>query len=167
MAAQVGIEQFKLIDKRADKRHRLGTMLDAKLRAIPGVTPRLVPKGHHATYWHYAFRINPDILGCTNSEFAAALTAEGIECNPSRATGVMEWSLFRNDADDRYACSYHCPLYKGPRPDYNAAHYPGMQQVGREMVTIALASTFSVRDTLDIARGVAKVAAYYLGCEHS
>lgn len=161
MAAQVGCEQFKLIDKRADRRHRLGTMLDAKLREIPGITPRKVRKGDYATYWHYAFRIDPNVLGCTNIEFAKAVTAEGVECNPSRVTGVLAWSLFRNDTDDRHACSYHCPLYKGPKPDYNPQNYPGLQQICLEMVTVALASTFSVQDTLDMARCVAKVAKYY------
>ncbi|NQU76297.1 MAG: DegT/DnrJ/EryC1/StrS family aminotransferase, partial [Planctomycetes bacterium] len=163
LAAAVVIEQMKRVDTLAAKRNRLGSRLDSDLAKIEGIWPRPVRKGDYATYWFYIFRIDTDLFGVTNSQFVEALNAEGIWAQVPHTMNVMNWSLFRNDTDDHHACSYHCPLYKGPRPDYDTANYPGIQQVCREGIELLMSPNFTIGDMTDVGRAVAKVARYYAG----
>ena len=161
LAAAVGIEQFKHLDEWASKRNRLGTRLDRQLDHISGIMTRPVRKGDYATYWYYLFRIVPERFGVTNVQFAKALQAEGIYANAPHTMSVLSWSLFKQDTDDRHACSFHCPRYKGRRPSYDPQDFPGLRQMCRESIEMLMSPHFSVRDIDDMARGVAKVAAYY------
>ena len=161
LAAAVIIEQFQHLDAWAARRHQLGSRLDAALARLPGILPRPVRKGDYATYWYYLFRIDTRRFGVSNVQFARALQAEGIYANAPHTMSVLGWSLFRKDTDDRHACSFHCPLYKGQRPSYDPRDFPGLQQMCREAIEMLMSPHFRVRDIDDMARAVAKVAAWY------
>jgi len=161
LAAAVAIEQFKRLDKVVARRNLLGSRLDAELAAIEGVKTRPVRRGDYATYWFHLFRIDPGLFGVTNEQFAEALRAEGIPAHVPHTLNVLYWSLFRKDNDDRHACSYHCPLYKEPKPDYDVSGYSGVQQACREGIELLISPNFSIRDVTDMARAITKLARFF------
>jgi dTDP-4-amino-4,6-dideoxygalactose transaminase len=161
LAAAVLLEQFKHLDALAAKRNRLGSWLDAQLAKIPGISTRPVRKGDFATYWYYLFRIDPQMFGVSNVEFAKALNAEGVYANAPHTMSVLGWRLFAKDTDDRHACSFHCPLYKGRRPNYDPEDFPGLRQVCRQAVEMLISPNFTMADMADKAAAVAKVARFY------
>ena len=78
------------------------------------------------------------------------------------APNLMDWPLFKEHRVNTHACAETCPLYKGARPDYNVAHYPGCMQVKRCSIRLGLNQFLTRRDLQDIVRAVRKVAEYHL-----
>ena len=97
---------------------------------------------------------------CTNTEFAAAMRAEGIGVGAFQSN-VMDWPIFRDHLLSPHACADACPLYKGGRPDYDVAHYPGAMEVKRRTIQLWMNDFFTVREMRDLVRAAAKVAAHY------
>ena len=71
----------------------------------------------------------------------------------------MDWPIFKEHRLNRNACAEHCPLYRGRKPDYDSAHFPGVTAVLRRSIRLGLNEHYTVRDARDIVRAVAKVAA--------
>jgi dTDP-4-amino-4,6-dideoxygalactose transaminase len=170
LVAAVCLEQMKKLHWICSRRHSYGARLDRELAKIEGIAPRPVRKGDYATYWYYVFLIDPDLLGCTNADFALALRAEGIGARAA-AESVLDWTLFRERRPNRpasagpsagrHACADSCPLYRGKAPDYDIAHYPGLLEVKQRAVRIAMSEFWTPQDIRDVIRGVKKVARYY------
>jgi dTDP-4-amino-4,6-dideoxygalactose transaminase len=160
LVAGVCLEQLKKVRRLCSVRNRLGRYLDRELARIDGITPRPVRKGDYATYWYYLFHIAPEKFHCSNTEFAAAVRAEGIGVGPF-GSNVMDWPIFRDHLPSPHACAETCPLYKGGRPDYDIAHYPGAMEVKRRAIQLWISDFFTLREMRDTARAVAKVAAHY------
>ncbi len=160
LVAGVCLEQLKKVRRVCAARNRLGSWLDRELARIDGITPRPVRKGDYATYWYYLFHIAPEKFRCTNAEFAAAMRAEGISVGPF-TQNVMHWPMFKDHLLSPHACAEACPLYKGGRPDYDIAHYPGAMEVQRRTIQMWMNESFTLSEMRDTARAVAKVAAHY------
>jgi dTDP-4-amino-4,6-dideoxygalactose transaminase len=160
LVAGVCLEQLKKVRRICAARNRLGRYLDRGLARIEGITPRPVRKGDYATYWYYLFHIAPEKLHCTNTDFAAAMRAEGIGVGAFQSN-VMDWPIFRDHLLSPHACADACPLYKGRRPDYDVAHYPGAMEVKRRAIQLWMNDAFTVREMRDLVRAAAKVAAHY------
>lgn len=161
LVAGVCLEQMKIVKKLCAMRHARGARIDRGLEKIPGVQPRPVRKGDYATYWYYVFIIDPEVLGCTSDAFGKAMTAEGVWAAPFTQS-VLQWPLFSEHKTSPHACAESCPLYKGGVPDYDAAHYPGLQEVRRRALRMGISEFYTSRDVTDIVRAVKKVAGYFL-----
>jgi dTDP-4-amino-4,6-dideoxygalactose transaminase len=160
LVAGVCLQQLKKVRRLCSARNRMGRYLDRELARIDGITPRPVRKGDYATYWYYLFHIAPEKFHCANTEFAAAVRAEGVPVGPF-GSNVMDWPIFRDHLPSPHACAETCPLYKGGRPDYEIAHYPGAMEVKRRGIQLWMNESFTMREMRDTARAVAKVAAHY------
>ena len=160
LVAAVSLQQMKRVGRICSRRHAYGTRLDKALSKIEGVTPVPLRKGDYATYWYYKFHIEPEILGCTVDEFAAALQAEGVRATAFKRS-IMDWTLFREHRDDPHACGAHCPLYKGGKPDYDSSHYPGLMRTHETTLRCYFKEFYTPRDITDTIAAVKKVAAWY------
>lgn len=162
LVAGVCLEQLKKVRSICARRNAQGTYLDRELSKIPGISVRPSGKNDYSTYWFYVFHIDPDRLGCTNDEFAVAMRAEGVHAGSfSEKYNVLEWPLFHEHRDNPHACAEHCPLYKGPRPDYDLANFPGALEVKRRSLRLGVSEFYTMRDMRDVVRAVKKVAEWY------
>lgn len=161
LTAGVCLAQLKKLNRITAKRHAYGVRLDKALGKIEGLTPRPVGKGDYATYWYYTVLMSPEIFGCTVEKFAEALRAEGIHANAFKRS-VMDWTLFREHRDNPHACAEHCPLYKGPQPDYDSAHYPGLMRANKTALRLFHREFFTPQDITETIHAFKKVAAYFL-----
>jgi len=75
--AAVAAAQLTRLEEIAAKRNRLGNLLTENIADVPGVIPHEVHPKDRAVYWFYFFRLRPDALRCTRSQFCKALWAEG------------------------------------------------------------------------------------------
>lgn len=162
LAAAVTIEQLKKLEAICARRNLLGSRLDTELSKIDSIGIRPLGKGDYCTYWFYIFSIDTERLGVTNAQFSGALKKEGIPSQLPHTMNVLNWSLFKKDTDDRHACSYHCPSYKGGKPGYRTEQYPGMVKACEQGIELLMNQNFSVRDILDMAKGIGKVTNYYM-----
>ena len=160
LVAGVCQEQLKKVRWICARRHASGSFLDRELSKIDGINVRPVRRGDYATYWYYVFHMDPERLGCTSQEFCKTLSAEGIGGAPF-VQNVMDWPLFKDHKLSTHACADSCPLYRGGRPDYDLAHYPGCMEVRRRSIRLTLTEFYTRDDVRAIVRGVRKVAAYY------
>ena len=160
LVAGVCLEQLKKLKWICDRRRASGSFLDRELSKIDGIRVRPVRRSDHATYWYYVFHMDPERFGCTCAEFCKTLSAEGIGAAPF-VQNVMDWPLFKDHKPNTHACADACPLYRGKRPDYDLAHYPGCLEVKRRSVRLTLTEFYTRDDVRAIVRGVRKVAAYY------
>jgi dTDP-4-amino-4,6-dideoxygalactose transaminase len=160
LVAGVCLEQLKKLKWICDRRRASGSFLDRELSRIEGISVRPVRRGDRATYWYYVFHIDPARLGCTCEEFCRTLSAEGIGGAPF-VQNVMDWPLFKEHRISAHACADSCPLYRGKRPDYDLAHYPGCLEIKRRSVRLTLTEFYTRDDLRAIVRGVKKVAAHY------
>jgi len=160
LVAGVCLEQLKKVRRVCRRRNTLGTRLDRGLDKIEGIYPRPVRKGDYATYWYYLLHVDPDILGCTNDQFASALKAEGVWAREFEPI-VLNWSVLKDHIFNPHACADRCPLYKGPTPDYNILHYPGLMEVQHRAVQMGINEFHTAQDVRDVLKAVAKVARWY------
>ncbi len=157
LVAAVSLEQLKKVKRLCRRRRLLGSYLDRELSRLPGIRVRPVGRGDYATYWYYIFHMDPERLNCTVEEFAKAVQAEGVWCSPLNQN-VMEWPLFKDHPDDRHACAANCPLYRGPKPDYDTRHYPGVIEANARSLRAGMSEYHTMADMRDFVKAVAKVA---------
>jgi len=160
LVAGVALAQLKKLRRICSRRHTYGVRLDRALSKIDGVVPRPVPKGDYATYWYYTYHVQPEVLGCTSKEFAEALVAEGVRAIAFKRS-LMDWTLFREHRVNRHACMDSCPLYKGPRPDYDSRHYPGLMRAQDTTIRMFFREYYTPQDISDTIAGIKKVAAWF------
>jgi len=160
LVAGVALAQMKKLRRIIARRHAYGTRLDRALSRIAGVVPRPVAKGDYATYWYYTYHIQPEVLGCTVEEFVRALKAEGVRGEAFKRS-LMDWTLFREHRLNRHACMDSCPFYKGPRPDYDTRHYPGLVRANQTTIRMFFREFYTPQDIAETIAGIRKVAAWF------
>ncbi len=84
-------------DSIIERRVQTGTLLNERLAHTPGIAiPQVHPDDTHSFY-NYIFRVKPDELTVTPSEFIAALKAEGVNAGEGGMTEpVYRYDLFQN-----------------------------------------------------------------------
>ncbi len=75
--AAVAAAQMERVETIAEKRSRLGSILNDELADVAAVAPPAARAEDRCSYWFYMMRIRPDALRCSRTEFVKALAAEG------------------------------------------------------------------------------------------
>lgn len=116
------LAQLSRLEEQTLRRAESAAILTAALDGVPGLAllrpePRLTRRSHH----FFAFRVNPQVLGCSRDAFIRALAAEGVPTSPG-------WPL----------PLYANPVFEGAqaRPDYAPGSCPRCEQVCQEAVWI-------------------------------
>jgi len=73
----------------------------------------------------------------------------------------MDWALFREHRDNPHACAEYCPHYKGPKPDYDSANYPGLMRANQTTLRLFHRGFFTPQDITETIHAFKKVAAYF------
>ena len=76
--AAMGRNQLKKVDGYVQSKIKSAKTIIAGLSDIEELTPQKVRKGVMHTYWALSFTINTNALKCTATEYAEAISAEGI-----------------------------------------------------------------------------------------
>jgi dTDP-4-amino-4,6-dideoxygalactose transaminase len=166
LQAAIGIEQLKKLDGYLAHRAVLAEFLSGKLRALPGLTPPVVPAGCSHAFYVYPLRYDEAALGIPRALLARAVNAElpapaTWECTPL-TEGYVEPLYLNPIYQRRIAIGRHgFPFTANPGVTYE---YPrGLCPVTermyeREMLLSPLVrEPLTADDLLDLARAFEKV----------
>jgi len=158
----VALAQLRKVRWVVERRRWVAEQLNKRIEQLEGVYPLKSTRERKGSYWLYPIRIDAQLLGVSNVEFAEALRAEGIPAGAGyigEPLYMAEW-LREHRVYGRSKCPFECPLY-GRTVEYGPGLCPNAERILKEIVTIPCNEFFTEDDVEDIARAVEKVAAYY------
>ncbi len=71
---------WEILPRQVEARKRTASMLNEKLKSIPGIRTYEVPEQRTHTYWMYGFSMDPTKFSCTVEELSDELVKAGIPC---------------------------------------------------------------------------------------
>ncbi len=81
---------------------------------VHSVRPPVLDDGATSTYYSYAIRIDPDILGVSRATFVRALTAEGVPFSEGYVLPIYLQPMYqRRIAHGALGCPWTCGHYRG------------------------------------------------------
>lgn len=141
------------------KRGAVGRLLNELLQGVPGLQPHGVDGSGRWTCWYYLFRLDPEIMCCTPSEFAEALNAEGVGALPYSAPPIYRYPVFQdaNFLNGRWP-TRELGL---TNMDYKTVYCREAEAIVRTTVQIPVDEGRDEGWTRDAACAVRKVAAHF------
>lgn len=162
LTGAVALAQLRKLDVILEHRRRTAGKLYEAVAQIEGLKPPWIhPKAEHA-WWIFSFQIDEEVLGCTVDEFKAAVQAEGLPLSTGYAGGIpicMYPFLAERRAYGRGHFPWEPPYGRGV--EYRAEDYPDTYWAQANTFITSWNEGFTEEDVDDIARGLAKVAAYF------
>lgn len=162
LTGAVALAQVRKMDAILERRRRTAGLLRERLTGIEGVRPPWVhPRAEHS-WWIFSFQIDEEVLGCAVDEFKAAAQAEGLPFSTGYAGGIpicMYPFLHDRRAYGRGHFPWEPPYGRGV--EYHAEDYPDTYWAQANTFITSWNEGFTEDDAEDIARGLAKVAAYF------
>lgn len=153
--AALGVEQLKNLPSWIEHRIEMGQAAESVLSEYPTV-PHPLPKKAVSSYWWVAFSLARPDMDISASEFAAALSAEGIPCRNQTQPYLPGWPLFRKLNRDPNAFHTYCPggLPKGAYP---IAGWPQARRESEEIMAIPINRHTTKNDISDLNHALDKV----------
>jgi dTDP-4-amino-4,6-dideoxygalactose transaminase len=162
LTGAVALAQLRKMEVILQRRRHTANMLWHKLSDVEGIKPAWIhPKAEHS-WWIFSFQIDENILSCTVKEFLAAIQAEGLPFSTGYAGGIpicMYPFLYERRAYGRGHFPWEPPYGRDVR--YVPEDYPDTYWAQANTFVCSWNEGYTEEDVDDIARGVAKVAAYF------
>lgn len=157
----IGLVQLGRLDEYIAIRRERAHQLTDLLEQVDGVIPPYEPPDTRHVYYKYVIRLDRTALTVTARDFVAALRGEGIHCSRRYPTPLHQQPVFVNHRGfGESTAPYEHPWYPG-KTSYGSGS-PNAEQLPEDLVMITMRPTYTPKDILDIAAGVAKVVYYYL-----
>ena len=158
----VGIAQLDKLEAICTRRNIIGDRITKEIAGFKGVYPPKVLEGCKSSYWFYMMQIDEYESGVHASEFAKALSAEGISAGYGYIpTCVYEYPLF---VEKNVYQGTHAPFdspYYGKEIVYGKGMCPTAEQILERAVKFSVSEFYTDKDVDDIIAAVRKVADYY------
>jgi dTDP-4-amino-4,6-dideoxygalactose transaminase len=154
----VALAQLEKVEDIVATRSRLGTLLDARLKDIPGVTPQKTPERCRHGYFLYLFKLDLVGLHCTSQAFSDALNAEGIPNKPRLITGgmpVYQYRIFQNRS------AFPGSEFPLAGRVYGKGDCPVAEDAFDRWITMNIYEHYTETDIEEIAHGIGKVANHF------
>ncbi|MFD0713520.1 DegT/DnrJ/EryC1/StrS family aminotransferase [Paenibacillus sp. GCM10027626] len=156
----VGIAQLQKLPQICRQRHDHGERITEGIRDVPGILPHRITDGGWSSYWFYMLRVDEAVLNCSRSEFAQALTAEGIASN----AGYIPQPVYMHPLFQRQQAYIGSRFpFELSNADYAEGLCPTAERILQTAITVPVNEFFSERDIDDVIRGIRKVALHYAG----
>lgn len=158
--AAVLAAQLERLESVAAKRARLGNLLSAQIKDVPGIRPHQVHPEDRCVYWFYFMRWDPQALRCSRAEFVKALAAEGAQCS----AGYIAVPLHREPVFQKHG------FFGGRWPvrelglttmDYTKHQTPEVEAILQNGIRFTIHEGMTEDYIRGAAEAVRKVAAHY------
>jgi len=158
----VGVAQLDKLEKICSARNRIGDQITKGIGGLDGVHPHKVLEGCKSSYWFYMMQIDESQAGVHASDFARALSAEGIPAGHGYIpTCIYEYPLFAEKNVYPGTSSPFDSKYYGREIEYRKGLCPVAEQILDRAVKFSVSEFFTEDDVEAIIEAVKKVAAYY------
>jgi dTDP-4-amino-4,6-dideoxygalactose transaminase len=158
--AAVAAAQLERVESIAERRSRLGNLLNDEIAGLPGVERPSVRPDDRCSYWFFMLRVRPEGLRCDRAEFVRALVAEGM---PAGA-GYIPVPLYGNPVFQRHG------FFAGRWPikemgltamDYTKVSCPEAETILKTCVRVTIHEAMSEGYVRSMAAAIRKVANHY------
>jgi perosamine synthetase len=158
--AAIAAVQMTRMWELTEKRGAAGRLLSQELEGLSGVYPHAAAPNDRWTAWFYMFRIDPEVLGCSNVEFAEALAAEGVPAGAGYIpTPLYKYPLFQNH--DFFAGRWPIRELGLTDMDYTKVSCPEAEAILNTCLTIGLSEVTTESWIRQVAAGIRKVANHF------
>lgn len=160
LQSAVAVKQMERMWDVTARRGLAGLALNEALAGVPGILPPRIDPRDRWTAWFYLFRIDSDVLCCTNSEFAVALSAEGVNANAGYIpVPLYEYPVFQNH--NFFHGSWPVRDAGLTHMDYRSVRCANAETILGSCVQVPLNETMDEEWVGGAALAIKKVAAYY------
>jgi perosamine synthetase len=152
----VALAQLRKLDSIISRRQSWCGRLTKRLKDLPGLQlPVVQERGTHS-YWFYMMRVEPQTLGATADEFAAAMKAEGVPCAAHYiGKAIYKYPLFTN----------HSAFEHGEHPykriDYTKVKNATAEAILQTCVILSVNEAYSDADLEDTVKAFERVVGYF------
>jgi perosamine synthetase len=158
--AAVAAAQLERVESIAERRSRLGNLLNDEIAGLTGIERPRVRPDDRCSYWFFMLRVRPEGLRCDRAEFVQALVAEGV---PAGA-GYIPVPLYGNPVFQRHG------FFAGRWPikemgltamDYTKVSCPEAEAILKTCVRVTIHEAMSEGYVRSVAAAIRKVVGYY------
>ncbi len=159
----VGLAQLVKLPKIVSKRRQSARLFDHLVEQIPGMSPQGQKKWAKHSYFFYPIHVDMAKFKVSLLELAQAIRAEGISVDP----GYLPFPIYGYDMIRKKKtygtsqCPFSCPKY-GREIEYPEGLCPKAEESCKQTLVMSWNEKFTEEDLRDIARGVERVAHYYI-----
>lgn len=152
----VALAQLGKLDSIVQRRQNWCGRLTERIKDLPGLHLPRPTDGSTHSYWFYMTRVQPEKLGASADEFAAALKAEGLPAGAHYITRpIYKYPLFTN----------HSAFDHGEHPysrvDYTKVKCAEGEAILDTCVNLAVNESYSDADLDETVKGFEKVVGYF------
>jgi len=158
----VGIAQLDKLEAICTRRNIIGDRITEGISGLKGVYPPKVLEGCKSSYWFYMMQINAQEAGVHASEFAKALSAEGLPASHGYIpTCVYEYPLFTEKNIYPGTGAPFDSKYYGKEIEYKKGMCPTAEYILDSAVKFSISEFYTDSDVDEMIRAIRKVADYY------
>jgi dTDP-4-amino-4,6-dideoxygalactose transaminase len=138
---------------------RYGHILRDGLKDLPGLSVVKELEGAEPVYWFYMPRLRLDKLSCTREEFAAAVTAEGVQCG----AGYVPMTIYAQPYIGQHKAfrASGLPWSAYNNVQYEAGDCPNAEALILDTLYLPVSDRLSEQDARDTVAAVTRVHDYF------
>ena len=161
LTGAVATAQLGKISNIIKRRRCAAEAMTKVISTVEGVNLPAIRENCKHSWWQYPITIDEKLLKCTSTEFAAALSAEGIPASvgyigkPIYMCKMLQEKVTYGNSHFPYDGTY------GRNVEYLESDCPNTLEILKQIIILSCNEFFSAQDINDIGAAVAKVAAYY------
>ncbi len=162
LTGAVALAQLRKLESIVERRRKTAHWLADRLREVDGVIPPRILPNCVSSWWMFAFYLDREKMACSSSEFASALSSEGIPFSCGYIpVPIFEYPAIKNRITfGKSGLPWTLPR---ARKDirYDAKDYPGTAQALSDVIKMSWCEGITLEDAADILRAIQKVADHY------
>jgi len=125
------------------------------LKDLPAVAVPKETPGSDPVYWFYLPRLRLDKLSCTRDEFAAAVTAEGVQCGAGYVTSTVYQQPYLGE--HKAFGKSGLPWSLGNDVQYRTGDCPTAEKINAESVILPISDRLGEQEAADTVAAIRKV----------
>lgn len=155
----VALAQLPKLDGVLESRRAAGHLLEKLLAEVPGTSLPSVQEDSESVYWLFPINVDTDHLNCSNSELAAAISAEGVPASTGYVTPLyLTPALSEGKTYGSSHFPFDSPYTERSFREYASGLCPVAEGMKQQMITVPINERFTEQDVRDIAAAISKVA---------
>ena len=165
LQAAVLLVQLNKVGNYIENKIRSAHQIIEELSDIEELTPQEVKPGNRHTYWSLGFTINKQGLNCSATEFAKAVSKEGVPLGGPYIGSGKEGPLYRNPFLSEPNCygrtQFPFDYRRGKPIDYRLVKCPYGEELMSRGFSLSMLPNFTEEDITDIVKAIRKVVLHY------
>ena len=162
LEAAMGRVQLQKLDEQIGRRREALDGVHRRIAGLPAVRPVRALPGVEINPWSALFLLDTDAVRVSNTEFAAAMVAEGIPVSAGYRnainSGLQYWRERKTFGQSHFPWGHEVG---GRRIEWVDYHFPVVERIAQSLLLMEIHECWTDREAADAAAAFAKVGAAY------